>query len=35
MLGQFEGIVMMYDRTPTIVVHRAGPDTLSFDVEHG
>lgn len=35
MLGQFEGIVMMYDRTPTIVIHQASRDILSFDVNHG
>jgi uncharacterized protein (TIGR02265 family) len=35
MLGQLEGIVMMYERTPTIVVHQADRDLLSFDVDHG
>ena len=35
MLGQFEGIVMMYERTPTIVIHQASRDILIFDVDHG
>lgn len=35
MLGQLEGIVMSFDRTPMIVIHQAGPDLLNFDVDHG
>jgi uncharacterized protein (TIGR02265 family) len=35
MLGQFEGIVMMFDHTPSVVIHRVDNDTLSFDVDHG
>lgn len=35
MLGQLEGIVMMFDRTPTIVIHQAERDLLYYDVAHG
>ena len=35
MLGQFEGIVMMYGRTPSVVIHRVSNDILNFDVDHG
>lgn len=35
MLGQFEGIVMMFDHTPSVVIHRVSSDILQFDVDHG
>jgi uncharacterized protein (TIGR02265 family) len=35
MLGQLEGVVLMFGRTPTVTIHRAGPDVLNFDVDHG
>jgi uncharacterized protein (TIGR02265 family) len=35
MLGQFEGVVLAFGRTPTITVRRVGAEDFSFDVDHG
>jgi uncharacterized protein (TIGR02265 family) len=35
MLGQLEGIVMSYQRSPVTTIHRLDRATLTFDVEHG
>jgi uncharacterized protein (TIGR02265 family) len=34
-LGQLEGIVLAYQRVPTVIVSRISSDTLAFDVVHG
>lgn len=34
-LGQLEGIVLAYQRLPTVIVSRMSSDTLAFDVVHG
>ncbi|HKU43867.1 MAG TPA: DUF2378 family protein [Polyangiales bacterium] len=34
-LGQLEGIVLAFDRTPSVIVQRLNPETLAFDVTHG
>ena len=34
-LGQLEGIVLAYQRIPTVIVQRVSSDTLAFDVRHG
>lgn len=34
-LGQLEGVVLAFQRTPTVTVHRVGPEILAFDVVHG
>jgi uncharacterized protein (TIGR02265 family) len=33
-LGQIEGIVMTYQRTPIVTVRQLAPETLAFDVVH-
>jgi uncharacterized protein (TIGR02265 family) len=34
-LGQLEGIVLAFNRTPLVTVRRLEPETLAFDVVHG
>lgn len=34
-LGQLEGIVIAFHRTPIVTVRRLEPETLAFDVVHG
>jgi uncharacterized protein (TIGR02265 family) len=33
-LGQLEGVVMTFQRTPIVTVRRLDPETVAFDVVH-
>ena len=35
MLGQLEGVVLAFEREPTITIRKLGSDAFAFEIEHG